>query len=509
MPAQPIYIEAEEEIPEVIERIRLSTSSEVPLVIPARSRLGQSRFNFQLLRQYASQLDKKVAIISPDPTVQAMAEEHGFAAFHTADRYDRRPEEEEELVPVRASSVAAVSAAARSQALPPSTLPRVRMAAPQRLDSRGGEGRPGRLVLYLGALLMLLVGVAAMAIYVPSATVTMVADAAVFEAPDVSVAAEPNKPPVRVRSVAVSKTASQGFNATGTKTVPGDVARGTFSYTNSCPFGLQIPNGQRLRGAGQEFAQQGDVTVGRGQASSVNIVATQPGNGGNVGVGAITAISGNPFDCLTGSNPAATAGGKDEQKLKEITSADMETARSALEQQLRKQIGDDLTKQAQPGEKLSDQLVTQPPDLATDHKVGENLPTFTATMTLKAEGALYMVDDVQKAFTEALRQKVPADQTLTDNKSHSDWQVTSSAGGRLVFRGRASGFVAPKLDLERIKGRMVARPAGSVRKDLSRYPVRSVEVKEHPVRLPLMPLVGSRIDLQYVVQQGTAAPRRG
>ncbi|MEP7105964.1 MAG: hypothetical protein ABI838_08970, partial [Chloroflexota bacterium] len=86
MAANPIYIETEEEIPEVIERVRRSASEDVPLVLPTRSRFGQSRFNFQLLREYTSQMGKRISIISPDPAVQQMAEESGFRTFRAVEQ---------------------------------------------------------------------------------------------------------------------------------------------------------------------------------------------------------------------------------------------------------------------------------------------------------------------------------------------------------------------------------------------------------------------------------------
>src|SRR3989442_9088117 len=80
-------METEEEFAAVIERIKRTEASEVPLVLPARSRFGQSRFNFQLLRDYSLRLGKRVAIISPDPAVQRMAEDNGFAAHPAVAQY--------------------------------------------------------------------------------------------------------------------------------------------------------------------------------------------------------------------------------------------------------------------------------------------------------------------------------------------------------------------------------------------------------------------------------------
>src|SRR5579862_6455848 len=87
MAQQPIYIEADEEMPELVERLRAAQGAEVAIVLPNRSRLGQSRFNFQLLREYAGRMGKTVAIISPEASVQALASEHGFSSYPSVDSY--------------------------------------------------------------------------------------------------------------------------------------------------------------------------------------------------------------------------------------------------------------------------------------------------------------------------------------------------------------------------------------------------------------------------------------
>src|SRR5215469_4788396 len=60
MAADAVQIEAEDEVPAIIERIRRSPADEVHLVLPLRARFGQSRFEFQLLRQYCTRLGKRV-----------------------------------------------------------------------------------------------------------------------------------------------------------------------------------------------------------------------------------------------------------------------------------------------------------------------------------------------------------------------------------------------------------------------------------------------------------------
>ncbi|HJX19835.1 MAG TPA: hypothetical protein VJ454_02505, partial [Steroidobacteraceae bacterium] len=81
MATTPIYVETEEEIPELVERIRRYRGDDTMLVLPMRSRIGQSRFNFQLLRNYAARMGKHVTVVCDDPAVQRMASESGFPVF--------------------------------------------------------------------------------------------------------------------------------------------------------------------------------------------------------------------------------------------------------------------------------------------------------------------------------------------------------------------------------------------------------------------------------------------
>ncbi|HEV2954183.1 MAG TPA: hypothetical protein VG015_08840, partial [Candidatus Dormibacteraeota bacterium] len=79
MAQNPLYIDADEEILEVVERLRTATATQLSLIVPHRSKLGQSRLNFQLLHRYAQQLGKQVSVVSAEPAVQQMAAEAGLA----------------------------------------------------------------------------------------------------------------------------------------------------------------------------------------------------------------------------------------------------------------------------------------------------------------------------------------------------------------------------------------------------------------------------------------------
>src|ERR1700681_1712895 len=182
MAANPIYVETEEEIPEVVERLRRVRGDDTMLVLPIRSRIGQSRFNFQLLRNYAARLGKQVTVVCDDPAVQKMASESGFAVFGAVGMQGEGIASEPEAEPpVRRWWQRGQAAAATH----------IGIAAPNKLITKNAtELRPGRFLLYLAAAMLLLVGLFGIVVYVPSASVTLVAQAQPFSQKAVEIQAQ-------------------------------------------------------------------------------------------------------------------------------------------------------------------------------------------------------------------------------------------------------------------------------------------------------------------------------
>jgi hypothetical protein len=508
MAANPIYVEQEEEIPEVVERLRRTSGHETMLVLPARSRVGQSRFNFQLLRNYASRMGKKVTVVCDDPAVQKMASETGFPVFGTVGpQGEGIPAEEPAPAPPRKWW----------QRKPGLLEPHVGVIAPTRLITKTAtELKPGRFLLYMALLMVVLVAVAGMMVFVPSASVTLIADAAPFSQRDVEIAAEPGKAPIKVRVDVISRTDSQGFKTTGVKSVPLAPATGQVVYSNGYPVpkpgqldygspGIVIRYGQRLMDSanGIEFAQtSGDVTVPWSGTAPANVVAVIAGSSGNVGDHVIDQIEGNNFPKLTVTNPQATGNGTDPSSAPLMTEADFDAGRAQLEQSLHQEIAQQLQAALQSGEKLSDSIVFGAPQFNTDHKPGDNVPSFSGTMTVQGEGDFYVASDVVKAYTTYLQQRVPNNQELlTESGIKVDYRLlTATTGGHLTFIGNVTAYVAPKLDTDKILASIVGRPLQGAKFYLQTLPIKSSEIQEQPIPLPLMPLLGRRIQIHYIVQ---------
>ncbi|HKV87946.1 MAG TPA: hypothetical protein VJT78_08130 [Candidatus Dormibacteraeota bacterium] len=507
MATNPIYVETEEEIPEVVERLRKYPSEDTMLVLPMRSRIGQSRFNFQLLRNYSARMGKRVTVVCDDPAVQKMASESGFPVFGAIGP-------EGEGIVSEAEAPPPVKKWWQRARMLPTT--HVGIAAQRKLITKTAtEMKPGRFLLYVTAATILALGIFAAAVYIPSASVTLVAQASPFSEKDIEIQAQPGKAPIGVRLVTLSKSASQGFKTTGLISVPLAPATGSITLTNGCPKpGNDSPGITSYRGTrfvnsnGIEFAQtSSDVMIPWGQASPASVIAVVPGTSGNVGDHTINSWAPsdpNPYDCFKVTNPQATGNGTNPSQTPQMTEADFDSARAQLENSLHQQIAQILTTSGRQGEKLSDTIIYGAPVPSTDHQPSDKVPSFSMTMTISGEGAFYSDSDVQKAYQTYLAQRVPNDQQLlTESPIQVTYRMLSDAqGGNLTFVGSASAYIAPKLDLTQIQSQIVGRPLSSAKFILQRLPVRSVAIKEEPMALPLMPLLSRRIDIHYVVQSG-------
>src|SRR5437879_12088217 len=153
------------------------------LVLPVRSRIGQSRFNFQLRRNYAARMGKRVTVVCDDPAVQKMAAECGFLVYGALGPLGEGiASEPEEPPPPRRWWQRRLAA----------PVTHVGVAAPTKLLTRAAtEIRPGRFVLYVAAASILLVGLAGLGIFVPTASVILLAPAPPSSPRDFQVPAQP------------------------------------------------------------------------------------------------------------------------------------------------------------------------------------------------------------------------------------------------------------------------------------------------------------------------------
>ena len=563
MAAASIRVDAGEDVAEVVARIREQPGSDVTLTIPPGAEVGRSRFSLQLLAEYAEQLGKRVVVVSEDDRVVALARDCGLVAedsmadstaaiaapagwswspftpgsqigpgprapFEPQPAAGEQPDLEDAdpsfatppgpPTPTTPPSWGASAAAAAERAAPmwiSEPAPAGEAGAARRMPARDRHRTFGpRTLWYALAVAVLVAGLLAVLLLVPSATVTLVAQSRPFSV-GVDLSAQPGGGPISVRTQSEQKSVSGQFSATGHQTTPGAKAQGSVQYQDQCVLdgNVAISQGAVLVAQnGVQFVQQSDVTVSFGNTATAPIQAQSDGANGNVSANQVTTLqnAGVFSSCLQVSNPQPTSGGRDSRQQPLVTADDVSRAQAQLEQKATQAIQGDLQAARRANEKLSDQdpVIFATPSFQSDHGARSTVSSFDATLTLKGTAAYYRPAQVAAAFHRQLAAKVPSGQQLTQGAISAQYQTAGSAGGHLAFKGQAVGSIAPKLDAAQIRSRIHGETKAAALGQLHQLPVKQAEIVQHPFPLPVLPLLGSRIDVRYVVQEapGPQAP---
>lgn len=520
-----IYAEPDDEITSLVDRLRSEKSEkELVFVLPAASRVMHSSLNARLLMQYSNSLGKKTSIVSPDPRTQAVAIEIGFDTFPTMAAFEagkvaqrpvegRGPAAPAPLVPA-VDDVPPVAAPRRP--ITPGPGPRPPQARPLagRPVTSGAvtEERRSTLPWVLGGIGVLAVILILVLAILPQATVTIVTRAtAVSAAPTVTGAPVPPDPKaeltVQTNVLTTQQQQQQGnVPSTGQKTIPGNKATGAVVLRNHLIFtNLDFPAGTEVyTDSNVKFVTTQAATANPGSSTGlVPIAAEQPGPGSNVGAHTIVHISGADSNTATADNPDATSGGTDPTTKTVVAQLDIDNLKKSLGDQLTQKAKDDLKKQAG-ANKLLDETMVVSVDIQPDHKAGDEVGNFNATVTVKAQVTTVSDDAVKKAIKHALEKQLPNGyELLTDGNSAPkiDYRlVQHDDKGNVIFDGVASGFEAVKVDTEDVRKHV----AGKSPHDAQTYIRQNahaddVIIRESPDFVPWLPFLASQIHLNETV----------
>ena len=529
-----IYAEPDDEITNLVDRLRSEkTEKDLVFVLPGASRVMHSNLNARLLKQYSNSLGKTTSVISPDPRTQSIAIETGFsvfptmAAFESGKAIDRAVEAGSVSEP---PGVLAPLPVAADQALSPPALPRratpppapARTPRPKpeaRTTGATGERRVGYVPYVLGAAGVVLILLILLLFVVPSATVQIVIPARAISAqPTIT---GQTTPPGPNDSATVQTTVQQGqeqmqqanIQSTGQKTIPAVPASGNvvFTYQNPDPFtpGFDLPKGTEVTtDDGKKYQTQADSgTVGRNQSSPpVPITAETGGASTNTAAGTIKNITGNTHPTqLVVTNPSDIGGGADAMNQTVVSQTDQDKIKKSLGDQLTTKVQADLQKAAGSQKLLSETLVVSV-DASYDHKPGDNVPNFSATVTVK--GTETSLDDakVKKVLTDALKKQAPAGYDLIDTpKPKLDYSVAQHDDkGGVILNGTASGFMAAAINKDDIRSHITGKSIKQARAYIQgNIDSSNVIVSESPSLVPWLPFMAARITVNTTVENAT------
>jgi baseplate J-like protein len=527
--AKLLYVEADEEITDLVDRLRdHSLEDEVTFVVPERARALQSAMSFRLLKRYADSYGKKVNLVSGDPRLQAMALEAGFTTFPTMAAYDggtqvHQPapvDESEAPAPVDESEAPAParrpvqSSVAESTGTGVATLERPRQAAVTSAPPRKAEPKPSSslpsgppLRVYrpylIGAGVLVVLALLAGILYLPTASATLL------------VSGTPIKEDITLNGSPVAQTggdqfATQAVHASQQQSLPGTPtgqnpiaavkASGQVTFSSNCnsdsctfvvPAGTDVSTDD-----GKHYVTQKDVTVK--SSGSVAVAATQAGANGNTPQHTISNINNaGVLGFLTSvDNGLPISGGADARTATVIQQSDIDTVRDAYAKDAISQVTDQLNGKAQ-GKKLVLVGNGVQATATADHKVGEEVGGFTVTVTVSGDGVAFDEKAVRALLKAALGRKLPQGTQLTSENTKLTYDVaSSSADGHITLNGHASGFYTPIFLQSHIRSHIKGMSPTQAHAFLQSLPnVVDARVTQSPFGLPWLPLFSSRISL--------------
>jgi len=545
-----IYIDIDDEITGIIDKLNASPGKVVALVLPKRAAVFQSIVNMKLLKRAADESKKHLVLITSEAGLLPLA---GAAGVHVAKTLTSKPsiplapqafddgeemvaetDEPEEITTETAGdqpvgTLAGLGAAAAADdvetvELDDDETPEDVAATPKSKDFAPPTKKnkklkvPNferfRLLLVVGALVLLLLiaGLIFALTALPKATINVKTDATnvpvnlnVNLATDTS-SADPTSNTIPAKLESQVKTYTQQVPTTGQKN-EGNKASGTVTITNCGPSDETIPAGTGFSANGNTYISQDDVSVPQSSYSfggqkchndgkaTVNATAQSGGSSYNLPSGASMSIASQP--AYTTATSGSISGGTD-NVVQVVNQNDIATAKSKISTN-----NDTTQKQA-----LANQLQQEgyyaitstfssgTPNITSSPDVGAaaNSVTVTETVTYTMFGAhendlKTLIDNAVKAQIDTSKQSI-----LSEGLDTATFGVNNSSSSSAQLTMQATAEAGPQIDVNTLKEQAAGKKPGDVKSTIGNDPdVTGVEVKLSPFWVNSVPKKTSRI----------------
>jgi len=528
-----VYVDVDDEITTIIDKVEAAKEKIVALVLPKRASVLQSTVNMRLLKRAADKAAKSVVLITSDAALLPLA---GIVGLHAAKNLQSKPvipkapdgkdaktdggaEDLDAITDEHATkldyhrSIGELAAASMvlgdDEAIdldeePDESAPKKsKKATPKdkKLKVPDFDRFRLKMILIAGAGVLLLVFLVLAIFVLPKATIT-VKTTSVPATAEFTVTASDQVPALDQNSMAMpaasktsEQTVSQSVKATGQQN-QGEKAEGTVKLANCTATARTIPAGTGVSSSGLVFITQKSVSLDEGNftlmgacqsngdhIANVDVVAQTGGAKYNIGPSSFT-VSG--FSGVTGSSSSAMTGGTD-NIITTLTQADVDKVKQQITAESSDAFSKTFTDQlANEGHyvvastlKLSDAVTSSTPS------VGQ--PASTANVTAKVKYSVLVVnkDDLKKIVTDQLNKNLDkSKQKLSTEDVLAGLTVDvkeQSAPGVAVLSVSQTTTAVPIIDEDSIRKQAAGQKTSTIKASLSGVGgVEEVEVKLSP-----------------------------
>lgn len=477
-----IYIDIEDDITAIIDKVSKSHSKILALVPPKRTTVLNSAVNMKLLLKTAQEQDKKVVLVTSEQSLLSLAAGVGVYAtpnLHskpTVPQASEAPSMPEDVIdgeeldmntPVGELDKLGQASAVAGEGKPPETADPAKTSKPKsrKLKIPSFESFRSRLLLIGGGLLLLLIGWWWAFVIAPKASVAIEAQTTrvdiAFElnADTATTSDDLEKNRFSATKVEIKRSVTEPFTATGTKNV-GDKASGQMTIQNcqtSVDGDIVIPAGTIFTSpSGLKFESLEEASLPGGTftpncttpgEATVTTRAVEPGDKYNLADGTVYDIDGVGSD-VTGYGGQMSGGTNREVKV--VAKKDVDDATKRLEDKDRSGVLAELKEQ------LEDDVV------AIDETYSAKLGKVSSSPAIGDEANSGNVSaDVVFTLLAVKREvlKNAVETILNARITGGDQSIYDNGMNKLVFsvvkkisatnydlRLRTEGYIGPKLD---------------------------------------------------------------
>lgn len=531
-----IYVDIEDDITSIIEKVKTANASIIALVPPKRIGVLQSVVNLKLLQRAAQSANKRVVMITNDQSLTALA---AGVLMPVAKNLQSKPEiasvtalevDDEDIINGDELPIGDLAATVPlgPKALDPTTEAPVRSAplaalaasrAPKKMKIPNFDDARKKIFIFGGAGLALVLFLVWAVFFAPNATISVAAQTTAYNiakplnlSMGASLDADQGTTPVVIKEIQKTKTID--FAATGKKDV-GEKAKGTISLVNSTESDpVFVAAGSRFTTAtGLQFVSDSDVTVPGAKfvggtakpAGTGTVAATASEIGESYNVGPQSLISN---DVTIGAKfDAATSGGSKRQ-VTVVTTADVDKAKEQLKAQDANSVKTDLKSQFESDIVSIDESFTVTPAEPTVSPAVDQEAT-TAKLTSETKYLILGIakSNLQKILEADINQQLKGlpNQKIYDsgiNKvKFSNFVVNQ--GGAFSADVEATGDVGPNIDATQLAKQSSGRRAGEIQAQVQTIDgVESVDVKLSPFWVTSAPKA-EKITVKFLVKNET------
>lgn len=543
-----VYVDIDEEITGIIDKVRSADESIVALVLPKRATVLQSIVNIKLLKRAADQSAKKVVLITSEPSLLPLA---GAAGIHVAANLQSRPyipdtaaapapsaeepvsvaddtpidpktpigdlaKKPEATDPIEIDNTPKPSAAAAAKsadkAKPPKKDKSKRIPNFQKFRTK---------LLIGGALVILLIGFGYWAFAAaPKATITLRTESSETQA-RVNFIASPTADAVDAKTDTVpakqqelKRTQQEKVIATGEKD-NGTKASGKVALRNCTDNKVTIPAGTGISNGGQTFITQTAIQLDDGDFTSSNQCK---GTGDHVGSVNVTAQNnGDQYNLsprtytVAGFSGVVAQGdqmsGGTTKTVKVVSASDVETAKKKISDKQNavvEELKGTLKKDNYIG--VVDTFSAGTPNYTTTPAVGTESPDVTVSGDVVYTMLGIKEADLKKIIEEKSKDKVDTSKQSILNYGFDDatYEVGKATRTGTNITVMTALLVGPEINQDSIKKELAGKKKSDAESQLKGRPgITDATVAFSPFWVSKVPSGASKVKFTVEQSDGT------